>query len=219
LRKAGIDPVLVEDGQQAIATALAEEFDLILLDVQMPNVDGLTAARTLRQAGVRTPIVSLSAGAFTSDVLKAIDAGCSMHLAKPFTRESFFDMLKRFLQTDGEPSSPSEIMVSTKLSDDAEMNQLLVDFIDSLRARVDDLIIACERQDWATIEARAHKLRGSSGLYGYPELSGASERLEAAAKQRAGDLSSITSELRTLCQLIVAGRQVTASSGSPIHHA
>jgi CheY-like chemotaxis protein len=218
LRKAGIAPVVVEDGQQAISAALAEEFDLILLDVQMPNVDGLTAARTLRQAGVRTPIVSLSAGAFTSDVLKAIDAGCSMHLAKPFTRESFFDMLKRFLQSEDNSSLPSEIVVSTKLSDDAEMNQLLLDFIDSVSPRVDDLIQACDKQDWVTIEARAHKLRGSAGLYGYAELSGVAERLEAAAKQRAGDLAGLTTELRTLCDRIVAGRQRTASSGSPAHH-
>ncbi len=218
LRKAGVDPVLVEDGQQAISTALAEDFDLILLDVQMPNVDGLTAARSLRQAGIRTPIVSLSAGAFTSDVLKAIEAGCSMHLAKPFTRESFFDMLKRFLQGHGNSSSEGDVVVSTKLSDDAEMNQLLLDFIDSLKPRVDELIKACDEADWPTIEARAHKLRGSAGLYGYAELCTLAEHLETAAKQHHGDLSSLTTRLTTLCQRIVAGRQVTACSGSPFQH-
>ena len=218
LRKAGINPVLVEDGQQAITAALAQNFDLILLDVQMPHVDGLTAARTLRQAGIRTPIVSLSAGAFTSDVLKAIEAGCSMHLAKPFTRESFFDMLKRFLQPEEESSSNTNIVVSTKLSDDAEMNQLLLDFIDSVGPRVNDLVKVCADRDWAAIEARAHKLRGSAGLYGYAELSGVAERIETAAKQRTEDLGSLTTELRALCDRIVAGRHRTASSGSPTHY-
>ena len=185
----------------------------------MPNVDGLTAARTLRQAGIRTPIVSLSAGAFTSDVLKAIEAGCSMHLAKPFTRDSFFDMLKRFLQAEEESSSNTAIVVSTKLSDDAEMNQLLLDFIDSLGPRVDDLVKVCDERDWAAIEARAHKLRGSAGLYGYADLSGVAERLEAAAKGRADDLAPHVAELRTVCSGIVAGRHLTASSGTSIHHA
>jgi PAS domain S-box-containing protein len=214
LRKAGAFPVLVEDGQQAITTALAEKFDLILLDVQMPNVDGLTAARTLRQAGIRTPIVSLSAGAFTSDVLKAIEAGCSMHLAKPFTRESFFDMLKRFLQGQGTSVAEAEVIVSTKLSDDAEMNHLLLDFIDALGPRINDLVKACEEQDWPTIEARAHKLRGSAGLYGYAELSALAERLEFVAKQRAGELGMFTTQLALLRERIVAGREVTESAGS-----
>jgi len=219
LRKAGVHPVLVEDGQQAITTALAEDFDLILLDVQMPNVDGLSAARALRQAGIRTPIVSLSAGAFTSDVLKAIEAGCSMHLAKPFTRESFFEMLERFLQS-GENGTPrDDLVVSTKLSDDAEMNQLLLDFIDSLRPRIDDLVKACAEGDWPTIETRAHKLRGSAGLYGYAELSAVAEQLEIGAQERSEDVPAIAAQLTALCQKIVAGREVTASSGRPNRHA
>ena len=218
LRKAGINPVLVEDGQQAITTALAEQFDLILLDVQMPNVDGLTAARTLRQAGVRTPIVSLSAGAFTSDVLKAIEAGCSMHLAKPFTRESFFEMLRRFLEVAGAPSANDEAVLSSKLSDDAEMNQLLLDFIDALGPRVNDLLSACDAQDWPTIETRAHKLRGSAGLYGYAELCGLAERLELVAKERAGELAPLTAQLALLRDKIIAGRGLTAASGSPAQH-
>ncbi|MEY4669748.1 MAG: hypothetical protein RL518_2447 [Pseudomonadota bacterium] len=218
LRKVGVEPVLVEDGQEAITTALAQEFDLILLDVQMPNVDGLSAARTLRNAGVRTPIVSLSAGAFTSDVLKAIDAGCSMHLAKPFTRESFFGMLQRFLNDNSAAGSRPDLVVSTKLSDDAEMNQLLLDFIDSLRPRIEDLVKACNGQDWHTIETRAHKLRGSAGLYGYAELNRVAEQIELLAKQGGGDFGPLTSQLIALCDRIVAGREVTASSGTPFQH-
>jgi PAS domain S-box-containing protein len=217
LRKVGIESVLVEDGQQAITTALSEQFDLILLDVQMPNVDGLSAARALRQAGIRTPIVSLSAGAFTSDVLRAIEAGCSMHLAKPFTRESFFDMLQRFLESPESNSPRANHMISTKLSDDAEMNQLLLDFIDSLGPRIDDLVRACGELDWPTIEARAHKLRGSAGLYGYGELSALAEQLETLAKQRAGEPSSLTRQLTALCQRIEAGRELTAGSAIASH--
>jgi CheY-like chemotaxis protein len=211
--------MLVEDGQQAIDAALAQEFDLILLDVQMPNVDGLTAARTLRQAGLRTPIVSLSAGALTSDVLKAIDAGCSMHLAKPFTRDAFFEMLRKFLRDDETAHLPSDAVVSAKLSDDAEMNQLLLDFIDSLPVRVEDLVTACEGDDWATMEARAHKLRGSAGLYGFPELASLAERIEGLAKKRDTSVRAAATEATELCQRIAAGRHLTASSASVPHHA
>jgi PAS domain S-box-containing protein len=214
LKKAGAEPILVEDGQQAIDAALKDQFDLILLDVQMPNVDGLTAARALRKAGIRTPIVSLSAGAMTSDVLKAIEAGCSMHLAKPFTRESFYQMLQKFLSSNAPTELPTSIILSRKLSDDAEMNELLLEFIDTLTPRVHDLRAAWQRNDWKVVEALAHKLRGSAGLYGYPELSALADTLEQQAKQEVFEASTTILEIVGQSERIVAGRDYTAQ-GSP----
>lgn len=210
LKKAGAEPVLVEDGQQAIDAALQSDFDLILLDVQMPNVDGLSAARALRKAGIRTPIVSLSAGAMTSDVLKAIEAGCSMHLAKPFTRESFYQMLQKFLSASAPTEVPTSIILSHKLSDDDEMNELLLEFIDTLTPRVHDLRAAWERNDWKAVEALAHKLRGSAGLYGYPELSALADTLEQQSKQEVFQAGTTILEIVGQCERIVAGRDYTA---------
>lgn len=218
LRKVGVETVLVEDGQQAIDTALSDEFDLILLDVQMPNVDGLSAARALRQAGLRTPIVSLSAGAMTSDVLKAIDAGCSMHLAKPFTKESFMGMLQKFLNNDAPHEATAPPVLSSKFSDDVEMNQLVLEFIDSLAPRLAELSSACESLDWPTIENRAHKLRGSAGLYGYKELFELCESLEVQAKSRQGEPSTLLSQITSLVERIIAGRTIIAAPpGAPAH--
>lgn len=212
LKKAGIEPVLVEDGQQAIERAIQEEFDLILLDVQMPNVDGLSAARALRKAGLNTPIVSLSAGAMTSDVMKAIEAGCSMHLAKPFSRESFFGMLRQFL--NDESSTPEQsVALSSKLSEDCEMNQLIVEFIDTLPARLEDLARACQALDWSAMAALAHKLKGSAGLYGYSELASCVEGLERLAKLKAGDPTQSLEGIKHTVEKIVAGRTITAQRG------
>ena len=99
------------------------------------------------------------------------------------------------------------------------MNQLLVDFIDSLPVRVEDLRTAGEGEDWATIEARAHKLRGSAGLYGFPELGSLAERIEALAKKRDASVRGVATEAAELCQRIVAGRHLTASSASASQHA
>lgn len=219
LRKAGLEPVLVEDGQQAIDTALTDEFDLILLDVQMPNVDGLSAARALRQAGVRTPIVSLSAGAMTSDVLKAIDAGCSMHLAKPFSKESFMEMLQKFLISEDRTEASPKAVLSTKFSDDAEMNQLLLEFIDLLPPRLVDLTTACANLDWEMIQAKAHQLRGSAGLYGYKDLFTLAEELEVEAKTSRGDPAPILGRITSLIERIIAGRDIIATTGTPQPHA
>ena len=219
LRKAGVEAVLVEDGQQAIDTALTDEFDLILLDVQMPNVDGLSAARALRHAGIRTPIVSLSAGAMTSDVLKAIEAGCSMHLAKPFSKESFMEMLQKFLSLEEHHQGSAHAVLSSKFSDDAEMNQLVIEFIDLLPPRLVDLTTACASLDWDTIEAKAHQLRGSAGLYGYKELFELSEKLEIEAKTSRDDPSPLLAQITSLIERIIAGREIIAASGGAQPHA
>lgn len=186
LDKVGVTPVLVEDGDQAIKAVLSQPFDLILLDIQMPNVDGLSAARSMRLAGIKAPIVALSAGTMTSDVLQAVEAGCSMHMGKPFTAQSFFEMLARFLpQADQKRAeSPETAMkrVVKAASDtaiiDAEMIPLLRDFIDRLPTRVEDIRAAFQENNRSKVQLLAHRLKGSAGLYGFPELSKLSATLE-----------------------------------------
>jgi signal transduction histidine kinase/ActR/RegA family two-component response regulator len=85
---------IVENGAQAVEAMLRSEFDLVLMDMQMPVMDGLAATRTIRQneRGVsrraRTPIVMLSANAMSQHRLDAIDAGADLHIAKPVTAET-----------------------------------------------------------------------------------------------------------------------------------
>jgi two-component system, sensor histidine kinase len=91
---AGIDLTIVEDGAQAVAAFEAESFDLILMDMQMPIMDGLTATReirrleTARAANAHTPILMLSANAMAEHRDQALDAGADLHVPKPITAAS-----------------------------------------------------------------------------------------------------------------------------------
>ncbi|GAB4141386.1 MAG: hypothetical protein Kow0040_30070 [Thermogutta sp.] len=102
LKKAGAEVTLVENGQAALDTALAaldrgEPFDLILMDMQMPVMDGYTATARLRQAGYDGPIVALTAHAMEGDDVACREAGCDDYLTKPIDRAKFFAMIARFL--------------------------------------------------------------------------------------------------------------------------
>jgi CheY-like chemotaxis protein len=82
--------VTVDDGAQAVAAFSAEAFDVILMDMQMPVMDGLTATRAIREleqsrGRARTPLIMLSANAMAKHVQDAADAGADAHLAKPIT--------------------------------------------------------------------------------------------------------------------------------------
>ncbi len=97
LRKSGLALTFVENGQQALDAAMKEQFDVILLDVQMPEMDGHAVTRSLRTQGLTLPIVAFTAGTMKQDVLKCIESGYTTHLAKPFSKESLIDCLDRQL--------------------------------------------------------------------------------------------------------------------------
>lgn len=98
----GVSSHLVENGAEALEAAKSGDFDIILLDMQMPVMDGLAAARGIRAFEIatgraRTPIALLSANAMPEHVEQALAAGCDLHLAKPITAERLLDGLNRAL--------------------------------------------------------------------------------------------------------------------------
>ncbi len=105
IRKRGHRCVTVADGRQAIECFLRQEFDLVLMDVQMPEMDGLEATRAIRMSGVRpdVPIVALTANAMTGDRERCLEAGMNDFLGKPFSAQDLYDVIERWA---GRPKQP-----------------------------------------------------------------------------------------------------------------
>jgi PAS domain S-box-containing protein len=109
LRNAGATVTLAENGQVAYDEALAahargEPFAAILMDMQMPVMDGYDATRGLRQAGYQGPIIALTAYAMKHDGQKCLNAGCDAYLAKPIDRSTLLETIARFSQGRQEPA-------------------------------------------------------------------------------------------------------------------
>jgi CheY-like chemotaxis protein len=112
LKKAGAGVTLADNGETATRMALAAVgggedasdsnaaagFDLILMDMQMPVMDGYAATRQLREAGYRGPIIALTAHAMGHDRDKCLEAGCDDYMAKPIRREELIAIVSRYTQ-------------------------------------------------------------------------------------------------------------------------
>jgi CheY-like chemotaxis protein len=102
LEPLGVDLTLCEDGQQALHAVQQVDFDLVLMDLQMPVMDGLTATRAIRKleaadARPRMPIIAVSANAMTHHKAEALEAGADLHIAKPFTPETLISGIEEAL--------------------------------------------------------------------------------------------------------------------------
>ncbi len=118
LKKAGAEVTIAENGQEALEKALAtypgwgkrygdptEPFDLILMDIQMPVMDGYEATRRIRQEGFKGPIIALSAHAMSHAIRECLDAGCNDYAAKPVNRDKLLGIIAKHVDSSRRESS------------------------------------------------------------------------------------------------------------------
>jgi PAS domain S-box-containing protein len=108
LERLGARITQAENGKQAVELALAEPFDLILMDMQMPIMDGYSATMELRARGLTMPIIALTANAMKGDDERCRQAGCSGYLSKPITHKQLMAAVATALSTGGNgPPAPA----------------------------------------------------------------------------------------------------------------
>jgi signal transduction histidine kinase/AmiR/NasT family two-component response regulator len=113
----GVDLTIANNGREALEAFSVQHFDLVLMDMQMPEMDGLTATRAIRtlereRANARTPIAMLSANAMQDHIDQAMAAGCDSHIAKPVTPETLIAGVEFLLAASAEAAQGAEVQAA-----------------------------------------------------------------------------------------------------------
>mgnify|MGYP001550788664 CR=1 FL=1 len=202
LSQTGADAVYVINGQEAIDQAINNNFDLILLDVQMPVVNGIEAATKMRDAGVSFPIVAVTANNEKKDMDHLLEIGFDDVICKPINRKEFFDLLANSLRPAPEQRESESISdIEKALNDDPEFQQLTQSFADTLKYYATRLEDAKNKRHWDEMQSLAHKLKGTAGSFGFPKIGTIAAALEKQLKVENGDSAiPLADELLELCK-------------------
>jgi len=180
IRKCGPEVTLAQNGKIALEIAGSREFDLILMDMQMPVMDGLEATRLLRESGYQGAIVALTANALSEDREKCLEVGCNEFLTKPIDRHRFEQVLFRYMTTvDSEigHEGPDRI-VSSLLEEDGEFAALVKKFVDQIPDMIADMKQAYKEEDWEKLRWISHDFKSTSGNYGFGIVAEIAAQLE-----------------------------------------
>ena len=221
LTRAGHHVDVAENGKVALEMVAETEsandpYDVILMDMQMPELDGYGATSQLRQDGYTRPIVALTAHAMSDDRAACLRVGCDDYLSKPVDAAKLCEMVQTYLGkvTSSAPSSqtPSASPAGGEATDgppllrdfagDPEMAPIIEQFVNGLSEQITQCQAALDQADLDTLTHVAHRLKGSAGGYGFAPITEAARIVEQLSREHEDidALGRAVDELGDLCR-------------------
>ncbi|TFH86320.1 response regulator [Billgrantia azerbaijanica] len=211
LERLGCQVRMVESGEQALEAVRQAVFDVVLMDVQMPDMDGLQTVRRLREGGgwpARMPVVAMTAGGPGAEQARCLAAGMSDYLTKPLDRQALADCLLRVLPRPAPGATKGAVRAGMPL-DEATLTELaesvgqagLAALIALYRRQIAERLVELERavmgRDAQRVGQAAHQLKGESSTLGAVRVAGLAEELERMGKDaRLDGAAAVLAELR-----------------------
>ncbi len=198
---------IATNGQEAVDKFRAGRFDAVLMDVEMPVMDGYTATREIRryegEAGISaTPVVALTAHAFADMAEKSRDAGFTLHLTKPIRKATLLEALARYSglsEPAMEPVAESAVEEATDsllVRVEQGMEDVVPAYLEKRRKDIQTYRRALADQDFEALRMLGHKMKGTGGGYGFPVLTEIGDAIEQAALRKdAGSISASVDRL------------------------
>ena len=176
---------LVADGISALEKLKTGKYDLALMDVHMPGMDGHAVVRAFREyerAQERTalPVLALTADAFKESIDRSLASGFTMHLAKPIRKATLIEAITRHAHPRSQAAAPAAPAVVV----DEELSAILPRYISNVRRNPAAIATALARGDFDTIRSLGHNMKGTGSSFGLPRVTQIGGDLEQAAKRQ-----------------------------------
>lgn len=197
LERMGLSVTAVENGQDAVQASLDKQFDLILLDIQMPVMDGQQALNIMQVTGNTTPVVALTANTMKHEIDRYLQQGFIDHIAKPIDRTRFSQQVASYLALP----LPEDVKLP-----DSEFKQLKNEYIKGLSAQRDDIQMQLQKADFDGLKASVHLIKGAAGMFECDSIYQQSLLLDRALKK-----DSVTIDSRLVSALLTAIDSVVES--------
>jgi len=215
LSGAGGSVVSALNGHIAVDLATSQPFDLILMDMQMPVLDGYHATRELRRRGVTIPIIALTAHAMAEDRDKCVASGCDGYLSKPVDEETLLTTVNHYLgkQVPRESVTTANCIRSS-LAGDPRMMRIIPEFVARLPEKVYKMLDSLEHHDLVALLGVVHDIVGTAGGYGFAPVSQPARQAQESIRAGAA-LEPIAAEINSLIAVIRRIEGYDESSTSP----
>jgi signal transduction histidine kinase/ActR/RegA family two-component response regulator len=199
LARAGAEVAVAEDGAVAVELATQQSFDVVLMDMQMPVMDGYSATSALRRRGIVTPVIALTAHAMQGDEQKCRGAGCTGYLTKPVEMGALLAAIAESLRSaraagnDVRARAPGPDWgvgpgsVCSRADDDQELAQIALEFVDWLPQALRGMCGQAQPGNYEALAEQAHALKGTAGTVGFEVFTAPAELLERAAQAHADE--------------------------------
>ena len=213
LQRVGLEVVVAEDGLAALAASERERFDLVLMDLDMPKLDGLGATRAIRarEGGQRTPIVAITANVMEEARRACMGAGMDGFIAKPFKRDELHMELGKWLRPDDSAGAAKADIAIESWPAAAELDhhrlaelrealgedfaELVEEFLASAAEALPSIARARAAGERGEVRRIAHSLKSAAANLGAGDLAGRARELETVASRPEGGLDELVASL------------------------
>ena len=211
LRATGYEIVFVENGKCAVDACRSQDFDLVLMDMQMPVMDGLTATKAIRlheqSAGrVSTPILALTANARRDDIEACEEAGCTAHLSKPIAKAKLLKAIEQYASKSAVSSRTPRVVVDVPPGLEEGAKQ----YIKSKKNDAIEMKQFLAEQNFDRLRVLAHNMKGTGLPFGFPLVTELGSEIEASAKER--DVPALVDQLLRLSEYVGKASYVVETS-------
>jgi len=224
LTDVGLEVIEATNGQEAVDLVEAQTFDVVLMDMQMPVMDGYTATRLLRDKGYDTTIIAFTAHALSGFESEIEAVGCDGYLTKPIDIDAMLDRIAQevngervtganrdgagnhLVRAEALPQSTPEIQesqpnhaITSRLMNQPRLHKIIASFVANLPARIEKMQRELLDERLEDLAASAHWLKGSAGSVGFDDFTEPAKTLEESSK--ANDLAASQVAMATVVQL------------------